>query len=158
MDSTIDLCIKRADNELILASIIQRISNESQLKRDTFQVAENLTFYSAVISHAYYAIFNSAKAYLISKGIVFSKQGQHQRVYQEFQKMVKKGVIDKELLSLYTEVLIKADNLLDILKLEKKKRGDFTYERLSQANKEPAQDSVANAKKFYQYIYALISD
>jgi len=34
MDLTIDLCLKRADNEIVLANMIQRISNESHLKRD----------------------------------------------------------------------------------------------------------------------------
>src|SRR3989344_9268688 len=99
MDSTIDLCLKRADNELILAGIIHRVSQETQLKKDTFKIAEDFTFYSAVISHAYYAIFHSAKGYLISQGVTFpEKQGQHQKVYYEFSKRVKKGVIASELL------------------------------------------------------------
>lgn len=157
MDSPTDLCLKRANNELILASIIQRVSNENPLKKDVFQIDQDLTFYSAVISHAYYAIFNSAKAYLISKGVVFPRQGQHQKAYQEFSKNVKKGVINKELLKMYDEVKIKAEELLGIFEKEREKRGKFTYERLPQANKQPAEESLENAQKFYRQIYALIS-
>ena len=80
MDSTINLCLQRAENELVLANIIQRISQNDEMKKNVFQVAEESTFYSAVISHSYYAIFYSAKAYLISQGVKFvSKQGQHQK-------------------------------------------------------------------------------
>lgn len=158
MDLTIDLCLKRADNELVLANIIQRISVEEQLKKDVFKIPEDFTFYSAVINHSYYTIFHSAKAYLMSKGVGFSnKQGQHQKVYQRFKKNVKKGTIDNELLKIYDAVMIRADELLGILEKEREKRGEFTYEKLPQANMEPANDSLANAQKFYRHIYALIS-
>ena len=51
---------------------------------------------------------------------------------------------------------IKADTLLGIFRIEKKKRGDFTYQTLSQANKEPAEESIKNAKAFFSHIYLLI--
>jgi len=123
-----------------------------------FQIAEEFTFYSAVISHSYYAIFQSAKAYLISKGVAFSeKQGQHQKVYYGFKKYVKNGTIDSELLKIYDTVKVKAKELLEILEKEREERGKSTYETLPQANKEPAENSLANAQKFYSNIYYLIS-
>ena len=153
MDSTIDLCLQRADSELVLAAAINRISQEAQLKKDIFKIAENFTFYSAVISHSYYAIFNSAKAYLISKGITFTdKQGQHQKVYHKFKYFVKKGVIESELLKIYDEVKGRAEELLNILEKERENRGIYTYEKLSQANKEPAEKSLSNARHFVTHM------
>ena len=149
MDSTINLCLQRAENELVLANIIQRISQSEEMKKNVFQVAEDSTFYSAVISHSYYAIFYSAKAYLISQGVKFvSKQGQHQKVHHEFTRLVKKGVIDKELLRIYDDAKMRAETLLEIIKEERKKRTEFTYEKLPQANQQPAQDSLTNASLF----------
>ncbi len=157
MDSTIDLFIKRADNELVLTAIVNRISQETSLKKDVFKIAEELTFYSAVIEHAYYAIFHSAKAYLISQGITFAnKQGQHQKVYHKFRLLVKKDVVDKSLLAMYEEVKGRADELLGILHDERKKRGEFTYEKLPQANREPAEQSLINARHFVSHIKSFI--
>lgn len=159
MDSTIELSLKKADNEIILAKIIQRISNEGNLKKDIFQISESFTFYSSVIEHSYYAIFNNAKAYLMSKGIVFSeKQGQHQKVYYEFRKHVRKGIIDSELLKMYDIVIGRADELLKILEDKRDKRGKVTYEKLPETNKSPAEDSLTNAQKFYQHIYTFINN
>ncbi|MCX6706589.1 MAG: hypothetical protein NT001_00395 [Candidatus Woesearchaeota archaeon] len=45
--------------------------------------------------------------------------------------MVDKGELDVELLMLYEKVLVKADKLLGIFKIEKKKRGEFTYQKLA---------------------------
>ncbi len=81
MVSNFKICLERADNELYLAGSIQILSDNSKLKKEYFNLEESITFYSAVISHAYYAIFYSAKAYLISKGIDIPEQGQHQHVY-----------------------------------------------------------------------------
>ncbi len=157
MDSTIDLSMKRANNELVLATIVHRISQEAQLKKDVFNIAADFTFYSAVIAHSYYAIFHSAKAYLLSRGIALSnKQGQHQKVHYEFKKLVTKGVIDKELLNIYETVKIRADELLDILDKERGKRTEFTYEKLPQANREPAEQSLANARTFVSHITGFI--
>lgn len=52
-------------------------------------------------------------------------------------------------------MLIKADTLLHIFELEKGKRGKFTYRRIPQANQEPAQESISNAKTFFNNIYRL---
>lgn len=157
MDSTIDLCLKRSDNEIVLATVVYRISHDAALKKDVLHIAENLTFYSAVIGHAYYAIFHSAKAYLISKGITFTeRQGQHQKVHHKLQYFVKKGVISQELLKIYDEVKGRAEELLSIFEKEREKRGRFTYEQLPQANKEPAEKSLNNARHFITHMKSLI--
>ena len=59
---------------------------------------------------------------------------------------------------LYEKVLLKADKLLGIFKIEKKKRGEFTYQKLAQANKEPAEESLENAKEFFRHVYGLCED
>ena len=74
----------------------------------------------------------------------------------EFEKLVKEGIIDVELLKIYKKIVVKADELLGIFKYEKKKRGKFTYHRLPQANKEPANESLMNAEKFFKNIYNII--
>jgi uncharacterized protein (UPF0332 family) len=158
MDSIINLLIKRAENEISLAEKIKKMSEDSETK--TFmEIPEDMTFYSAVISHSYYAIFYSAKAYLLSKNVQFkSEQGQHQQVYFEFRKLVQAGVIDNELLNIYEEALDKAEVLLEIIKEEKKKRKTFIYETIPQANKKPAEDSIKNAMFFVSHIEKFLKE
>lgn len=156
MDSTTKIYFDRANNEIKLAESIVLLSENDKVKQEVFNIPKSMTFYSAVISHSYYAIFYSAKAYLQTKGIAFTeRQGQHQRVYFEFSKLVKKGIIDKELLDMYKEVMIKAETLLEILRQEKDSRNEFTYEKLPQANKEPARNSLKNAQQFYSHLFGL---
>jgi uncharacterized protein (UPF0332 family) len=45
-------------------------------------------------------------------------------------------------------------NLLEMYKQEK--RGDFTYNTIPQANKEPAEDSIKHAKDFYKHCNAFL--
>ncbi|OGJ15448.1 hypothetical protein A3K73_04215 [Candidatus Pacearchaeota archaeon RBG_13_36_9] len=146
MDSDTKLYLERAENELRLAEIIMQLSVNQDLQVKTFEVRKADTYFSSVISHAYYSIFYTAKAYLIMKGIITKVPEEHKKTYAEFKRLVERGVIDKELLSLYEEVMIK---------VEKKKRGEFTYQRLAQANKEPASQSLENAKTFFKHIYDL---
>ena len=155
MDSDTRLYLERAENELGLAEIIMQLSINQDLQAKIFEARKADTFFSAVISHAYYSIFYTAKAYLIMNGIITKVPEEHKKTYKEFKRLVKQGIIDKELLTLYEEVLIKAEELLGIFKLEKKKRGEFTYQRISQANKEPAKESLENAKTFFKNIYDL---
>lgn len=89
------------------------------------------------------------------KGIVTKAPEEHKKTYDEFKKLVFQGIVDKELLELYEDVLIKAEKLLGIFKIEKKKRGEFTYQRIAQANLEPAKESLENAKTFLKHIYDL---
>ena len=58
-------------------------------------------------------------------------------------------------MNIYEDIIVKADALLGIFKAEKKKRGEFTYQKLSQANIEPANESLQNAKTFFKHIRKL---
>jgi len=158
MDLKVNLLMDRAANEIFAAKALKKLSEEEQLKKE-FEFPNSVSFYSSVISHAYYAIFYSAKAYLTSKNIPLkSTQGQHQQVYYEFRKLVEKGIIEKELLNIYEEIMGRAEALLDILKTERVKRTNFTYETIPQANKEPAEDSLNNALLFISHIKEFIRE
>jgi uncharacterized protein (UPF0332 family) len=54
-------------------------------------------------------------------------------------------------------MFIKAEELLGIFKKEKSKRGEFTYQKLPQANKEPARDSINNAETFFKNINLILN-
>lgn len=149
------LYLERAENELILAKAICTLTENEKLQREAFEIKSPLTFYSAVISHAYYCIFYSAKAYLLKKGIIVDAPEEHRKTYEEFKKLVLEGVIDVELLKFYEQAMIRAERLLGIIKAEKKKRGDFTYQIIPQANQEPAKESLDNAREFFRHIYNL---
>lgn len=155
MNST--LYLEKAENELELANIILRITNNKEIQENVFLVRQPLTFYSAIITHSYYCIFYSTKAYLITKGIKTKPPEEHKKTLLELKKLVKLGIIDKALLDIYEETLIKAESLLKIYTKEKKKRGEFTYQKLSQANKEPAEASLKNARIFFKNMYNLIN-
>ncbi|MBU1204217.1 MAG: hypothetical protein KKG60_04080 [Nanoarchaeota archaeon] len=43
-----------------------------------------------------------------------------------------------------------------MFQLEKRKRGQFVYKTIPQANREPAQESIENAKKFVTHIKQVI--
>ncbi len=155
MDSK--LYIHRAENEIKLAEIIFTISEEPNIQKETFKVNEPETYFSAVIAHCYYSIFYSAKAYLAKKGIAVSAPEEHKRSFDEFKKFVESGELDVELLKIYQEALFRAEYLLGIFKEEKKKRGEFTYRTMPQANKEPAKESMEHAKTFYKHILAILN-
>lgn len=155
MDSEFRLYLKRAQNELNLARIIMKLSIEKEIQIDIFKIEEEDTYFSSTISHAYYCIFYGAKAYLLTKGIKTGSPEEHKKTFEEFKKLVEKGIVDVELLKIYEEMLIRADTLLHIFQHEKGKRGKFTYRKLPQANQEPAQESLNNAKDFFKHIYTL---
>lgn len=71
-------------------------------------------------------------------------------------KFVDSGELDVEFLKIYQEALVRAEYLLGIFKEEKKKRGEFTYRTMPQANKEPAKESIEHARAFYKHIFAII--
>ena len=154
MDFEYKIYLERAQNELNLSIMVQKISDDKKLQLEIFAMKED-TYYSAVISHAYYSIFYAAKAYLMVKGIKTSAPEEHKKTFEEFSKLVEKGTVDIELLKIYQNMLIKADTLLHIFELEKSKRGKFTYRRIPQANQEPAEESIINAKTFFRNIYRL---
>lgn len=148
--------IERAENEIELAKVIVDISINDE-KKEEFNLSKNSTFYSAVISHSYYSIFYTAKSYLLYKWIKTKAPKEHKKTYEEFKKLTDKGEIDLELLNFYSELLIKTNDLLGIFKIEKRKRGNFTYQKLNEANKNPAEKSLSNAKIFFKNIYNLLN-
>jgi uncharacterized protein (UPF0332 family) len=153
MDLNYKLYLERANNEIKLAEIVFHVSNKKDLQEEVFDISEPETYFSSVITHSYYCIFYSAKAYLIKKGIKTKAPEEHRKSFEEFKKFVEKGVVDVELLKIYQEMLIRADSLLEIFFREKSKRGRFTYKKLAQANYEPAKESLDRAKTFFKHIY-----
>ena len=154
MDSKLD--IHRAENEIKLAEIIFVISEKLIIQRETFRVNEPETYFSAVIAHCYYSIFYAAKAYLAKKGIEISAPEEHKKAFDEFKKFVESGELSVELLKIYQEALVRAEYLLGIFKVEKKKRGEFTYRTMPQANKDPAKESIVHAKIFFKHVIAVL--
>lgn len=157
MDSEHKIYLERAENELNLSSILQKLSENPKMQTEIFEMKQD-TYYSAVISHAYYSIFYSAKAYLLLKKIKTRAPEEHKKTFYEFSKFVKKGILDIELLRIYQSALIKANTLLNIFETEKIKRGQFTYKRMPQANQEPAKESIKNAKTFFSSIFNLCEE
>ena len=66
--------------------------------------------------------------------------------------------MDVELLNIYKKMIVKADELLQIFKDEKWKRGHFTYQTIPQANKEPAEQSIQNAVTFTKNIRLILEN
>ncbi len=151
MDSKVRLYLERAENELRLAKAIFNLSNSEKIKAE-LEANPKDTFYSSVIGHAYYSIFYCARAYLFFKEIKIPEQGQHQAVYYKFKKFVNEGIIGKELLEIYDDLAVKADELLNLFAHEKWKRGHFSYKTIAQANIEPAKESIENTIKFLSNI------
>lgn len=101
-----------------LAKAIFKLSTETNLKLE-FELKEDVTFFSNVISNSYYCIFYSAKALLESKNIITRPPEEHQKTLEEFEKLTLIGEIDTALLLIYKSIVIKADELLGIFKQEK---------------------------------------
>ena len=53
-------------------------------------------------------------------------------------------------------MIVRADELLQILKDEKWKRGHYTYQTIPQANKDPAEQSILNASFFLKNIKMIL--
>ncbi|MFH0977841.1 MAG: hypothetical protein V1837_00930 [Candidatus Woesearchaeota archaeon] len=156
MDLMIKTYLERAENELALALLLLRISQEEEIKA-YLCIDEQLTFFSSVISHSYYAIFYSTKALLLTKQITTSSPDIHKKTFDCFKnEFVDTGILDVRLLQIYQKLVIRADELLEIFKDEKWKRGNFTYNTIPQANQEPAKDSAGNAKTFVSNIIKVI--
>lgn len=151
------LYLNRAKNELDLANVVFKISIETKIKSD-LELKEDSTFFSNVISNSYYCIFYSAKALLYTKGIVTTPPEEHKKKLEEFEKLATSGQIDEELVRIYKDIVVKAEELLGIFVKEKSKRGKFTYRKLPQANLEPAKESLKNAEKFYKNINLMIKN
>lgn len=155
MDLKVKLYLERSENELVFAEASFRLSIDDNVK-EIMKVPKDKTFFNNVISQAYYAIFYSAKAYLLSKGIETKSPEEHRKTYEEFRKIVRSDQLDKELLEIYDDAVIKADNLLGIFKKEKWKRGHFTYHINANANIPIAKNSIENARKFLVHLTKIL--
>ena len=156
MDSMVKLYINRAENEIVVAEKLKELSDLDDV-RVFMQIPRDMTFYSAVISHSYYSIFYAAKAILLTKGFRTDSPEVHKKTLDMFKEhFVDTGILDLKLLGIYKKMIIRADELLQIFKEEKRKRGDFTYKTLPQTNQEPAEDSLNNAKFFVSNIRKII--
>lgn len=156
MDSKVSLLIDRAENELLTSQALKKISENDTLKKD-IELPLSTTFYSSVIAHAYYSIFYVAKAALSNINVEIGAPNVHKKAFVQFKKhFIDTNLLDKHLLELYEDAKVKAEDLLQIMEDEKKKRGNFTYRTFPQANKEPAEESLKNANNFIIHIKAFI--
>ncbi|HLC20423.1 MAG TPA: hypothetical protein VJK72_05860, partial [Candidatus Nanoarchaeia archaeon] len=152
-----ELYLQRAENELVAAQMLFEVSSNSALQKEQFKLEKDFTFYSTVISHSYYSIFYSAKAILIKDGVKTEAPEVHKKTLEAFERyMISTGKLDIELLKIYQKMIVRADALLGIFFMEKRKRGEFTYQTLPQANKEPAQESLNNASFFFKNINKIL--
>ena len=157
MSDEAELYLLRAENELVAAQMLFDISNNPSLQKEQFKLEKNFTFYSTVIGHSYYCIFYSAKAILIEEGIKTGAPEVHRKTLDAFEKhLVLTGKLDIELLKIYKKMIVRAEELLGIFSKEKGKRGKFTYQKLPQANIEPAKESLDNAYFFFKNINKII--
>ena len=152
----VKIFVERAKNEFQISELLYQFSKEEKLKRK-LGIKEDTTFYSGVISHAYYCIFYSAKALLLTKKVKTKAPHIHKKTYEKFKEyFVDLGVLDVKLLNVYKSLIIRADELLGIFEEEKWKRGHFTYKSIPQANEKPANNSLKSAKTFLSNILKII--
>ena len=157
MSDEAELYLQRAENELIAAQMLFEVSSNPSLQKEQFKLEKEFTFYSPVIGHSYYSIFYSAKAILIKSGIKTEAPEVHKKTSEAFEKyLVSTGKLDTELLKIYHKMVVRADALLGIFSMEKRKRGEFTYQKIPQANQEPAQESLNHASFFFKNIYKIV--
>src|SRR3989344_5123056 len=157
MGSKADMYVKRAKTELEAAEILDKVSKNNEVKQN-FDISPESTYYSGVIAHAYYAIFYSAKAMLLTQGIETEAPEVHKKTLDAFKtEFIDSGLLDAKLLVIYKQMIARAETLLGIFRSEKKKRGDFTYNTIPQANQEPAGESVQNAKEFIKHCNAYLA-
>ncbi len=156
MDLEVKLYAGRAENELRLVNSLFNLSKNPRVKIE-LGANEDDTFYSAVISHAYYSIFYATKALLLTKNVRTRPPEVHKKTYDEFKRhFVDTGVLDVELLKIYQAMIVRADELLQLFRTERKKRGHFTYQTIAQANMPYAEESARNARKFLSNILEVI--
>ncbi len=157
MNDEAELYLQRAENELVAAQLLFSISSNLIIQKEQFKLEKEFTFYSSVISHSYYCIFYSAKSILINIEIKTEAPEVHRKTLEAFEKyLVKTGKLDVELLKIYQKIVVRAEELLGIFSKEKGKRGRFTYQKLPQANLQPAKESFDNATFFFKNINKII--
>lgn len=149
--------LERSINEIRAAEMLKLVSENTETKK-LVNIDVSTTFYSSVISHSYYSIFYAAKALLLTKNIKTTSPDIHKKTFESFKKeFVDTGILDVSLLEIYKKAVISADTLLEIFKDEKWKRGNFTYNTIPQANKEPAETSLKNAQYFVANITKVVN-
>lgn len=152
MDSNAEEYLNRAITEIDSAVILFESSGRKGILEKFGVTDASGTFYSGAISHAYYAIFYSAKAMLLAKNIDTKSPEVHKKTFDAFKAMfIDSGLLDVKLLMIYKEMIIRADTLLEIYKEEKGKRGNYTYRTIPQTNRVPAQESIDHAKLFFRH-------
>lgn len=157
MNDEAELYLQRAETELVAAKMLFDISSNQKLQKEQFKLEKEFTFYSSVISHPYYCIFYAAKSSLIEIGIKTEAPEVHKKTVEAFERhLVKTGKLDVELLIIYKKMVVRAEELLGIFSKEKGKRGEFTYQKLPQANKEPSKESFDNASFFFKNINKIL--
>ena len=134
-------------------------AREQEEDKISFDLPGDISFYSSVISHSYYAIFYAAKAILLTKDIETKSPEVHKKTFAEFKEnFVDTKELDVSFLKIYRKMIVRADELLEIFRDEKWKRGHFTYQTIPQANKGPAEDSLKNSKFFVSNIMKVIGE
>ena len=98
----IELLLDRSRNDLMLAEAVSIISQD-KTQKSSLNLPEESTFYSNVISLAYYSIFYSAKAFLFSKNISTSPPHEHRKVEDNLKILARNGEIDFDLLRVFEE-------------------------------------------------------
>jgi uncharacterized protein (UPF0332 family) len=157
MDSIAISYLERAKNEIILSDAIMALSTDTKI-RELLKIPTDAVFHSAIISHSYYAIFHSAKAILLTKGIRTQSPNVHNETLNAFKSsLVDTGLLDYELFKIYKKTAYEAIKLYGIFSMEKRKRGTFTYTTLPQAEHGFATESIRNSKYFYSKINAVLA-
>ncbi len=96
---------------------------------------------------------------LLAKNIETEAPEVHKKTLDAFKKeFIDSGLLDARLLVIYRQMIVRAETLLEIFKAEKRKRGDFTYNTIPQANAEPAEESIKNAKEFIKHCNTYLSN
>lgn len=176
MDSKAEMYLRRVLSEIDSAQILFEASDKKEVLAKTGIADSGSSFFSGAISHAYYAIFYCAKAMLLAKGMETKPPEIHKKTLEAHRKrsflaepktlfscpfktaFIDSGLLDVKLLMIYREMIVKAEDLLEIYKEEKWKRGNFTYNTIPQANKEPAKESIINAKFFFKHCNTYLND
>jgi uncharacterized protein (UPF0332 family) len=91
MGSLTEVYIDRANNEIMVAESLKRLSEKDEDK-ENFGLPDDVSFYSSVISHSYYAIFYATKALLLTKNIETKAPEVHRKTFDDF----KKNFVDKK--------------------------------------------------------------
>ena len=155
MDIRVKGYLDRAENEIVLAKANFELSTKQKIK-SVLNIPLNKTFFNNVISESYYAIFYSAKAFLLSVNIKTETPEEHKKTYNEFKKIIESKKLNKQLAEIYEEESNKAETLLKIFFNERKNRGRFTYNLNANANMPFAEQSIKNARFFASTIKHLL--